>query len=154
MPTDKADPPPFADLVQMRRRELGLSRKELVEASGLSYPYIAQLETGQRTPSRRSVARLAEALQLDPDELGSAIPYDEESPRERTTRRASSWQSNPAYAAPLPPTSRPAGRGSPRRDVVQSVVDAVSALPPEVRLDALHEAQKRIVAAMFDDHRA
>lgn len=156
MATDSfAEPPPFAGLVQSRRRELGLTRKDLVEASGLSYPYVAQLETGQRTPSRRSVARLAEALQLSPDELAAAIPYDEEAPRARTTTTArGTWQTNPVYrsspdgvvAGPPPPR----GRRS-RREAVLEVIEVVSDLPPAERLDALLEAHKQVVAAMLDE---
>jgi len=157
MGTDNnAEPPPFADLVLTRRRELGLSRKELVEASGLSYPYVAQLETGQRTPSRKSVARLADALRLSPDELGAAIPYDDERTSSRTVRgaRGSNWQTNPAYEARLPAlaTSAPPRRSS-RRDPVGDVVALISQLPAEARLDALHEAQKRVVADLLEEQR-
>ena len=39
--------------IASRREELGISRKELAELTGLSYPYIAQIETGYRLPSTR-----------------------------------------------------------------------------------------------------
>ena len=60
----------FGRVLKARREELGLTRRELVDASGLSYPYVSQLETGSRLPSHRSLARLARALQLEPTELG------------------------------------------------------------------------------------
>lgn len=151
-----ADPGDFGRLVQARRRELGLSRNDIVDSSGLSYPYVAQLETGQRTPSRKSVARLADALRLSPDELGAAIPYDDERPSSRTARgaRGSHWQTNPAYEARLPALAASAPpRRSSRRDPVGDVVALISQLPAEARLDALHEAQKRVVADLLEEQR-
>src|SRR5688500_12015499 len=37
--------------LEHRRHELGLSRRELAERSELPYPYVSQLETGDREPS-------------------------------------------------------------------------------------------------------
>ena len=35
--------------LEHRRRELGLSRRDLAEQSELSYPYVSQLETSRRS---------------------------------------------------------------------------------------------------------
>ena len=55
--------------VATRREELGMSRKELAAATHLSYPYIAQIETGYRLPSAKHHRVLARALGLSLDEL-------------------------------------------------------------------------------------
>src|ERR1044072_1493869 len=67
----------FGRRIKARREELGLSRRDLVAASGLSYPYVSQLETGYRLPSHSALAALAQALELSPSELSASIPYEE-----------------------------------------------------------------------------
>lgn len=71
-----------------RREELGLSRRALAEATDLSYPYVAQIETGYRLPSSRHQATLARALGLTLDELfGFDEPGEAEPPRRQDVRR-------------------------------------------------------------------
>ncbi len=141
----------FGGRIKARREELGLSRRDLVDASGLSYPYVSQLETGYRLPSHRALAALAEALELSPNELSASIPYEEalassdlRSPRKpRSSRQRQDWYSNPQYvmadsaeAAPPPP--------DPTR-VAQQIADLVGALPKDQRLDALNLAQRQVM---------
>jgi len=64
--------------IRQAREGRGLSRKELVERSGLSYPYLAQIEAGDRQPSTKSLVRIAEALSLRASELVAAT--EENSP--------------------------------------------------------------------------
>ena len=64
----------FGDLLRCARERLGMSRRDLAEASGLSYPYISQLETGYRMPSSPAMRSLADALGLRVDSLFDAIP--------------------------------------------------------------------------------
>jgi transcriptional regulator with XRE-family HTH domain len=63
----------FGELLRRGRERLGMSRRDLVEATGLSYPYISQLETGYRQPSPAAIQKLADALQLSLDDLFSAM---------------------------------------------------------------------------------
>jgi DNA-binding XRE family transcriptional regulator len=63
----------FGDLLRRGRERLGMSRRDLVEATGLSYPYISQLETGYRQPSPAAIQKLADALQLSLDDLFQAM---------------------------------------------------------------------------------
>ncbi|WP_159672340.1 helix-turn-helix domain-containing protein, partial [Streptomyces mexicanus] len=51
------------------RNERGWSRKDLAERSGLSYPYISQLENGDREPSFDTLTKLAQAFGLTVDAL-------------------------------------------------------------------------------------
>lgn len=136
--------------IAARRRELGLSRREVVAASGLSYPYVSQLETGYRLPSHKSLGRLAHALQLDPAELSAAIAYDEmamsmpprAAPAAAPMLTDAMWTANPDYEAPNKP--RRASRVR-TRDVVDQVTALIGELPVDKRLDALNRAQQRVL---------
>ena len=63
-------------LVQQRRHELGLSRRELAAQSDVSYPYVSQIETGDRDPSLRTMRKLAEILQLPVEEMATLVSTD------------------------------------------------------------------------------
>jgi len=63
----------FGELLRRGRERLGMSRRDLVEATRLSYPYVSQLETGYRQPSPAAIQKLADALQLSLDELFTAM---------------------------------------------------------------------------------
>jgi transcriptional regulator with XRE-family HTH domain len=112
-----------------RREALGMSRKRLAEVTGLSYPYIAQIETGYRLPSTRHQVVLAKSLGMSLDEL---FGTEEELP-----------------ASP----ARPAD-GS-RRYSVDEAVDVTSeiieSLPPSVRLEALSLLQLRVMQRMTSE---
>ena|SRR5436190_19378006 len=51
------------------RAELGMDRRELAELSGVSYPYLSEIENGKKRPSSRALVALAEALGMAPSEL-------------------------------------------------------------------------------------
>jgi transcriptional regulator with XRE-family HTH domain len=139
----------FGRLLTARRHELGLSRREVADASGLSYPYVSQLETGYRLPSHKAIAALADALELDPGELSASIPYGEalassdvrSSRSQRSARSREGWHANPQYqtveasAAPRPADAE---------EVARQIADLVRALPRGERLDALHLAQREV----------
>lgn len=55
-------------IVKARMRR-GLSRRELQEYVQISYPYLAELEKGAKTPSAEVFQSLAENLEMTPDEL-------------------------------------------------------------------------------------
>lgn len=46
-----------------------MSRGDLAEASGLSYPYMSELETGSKYPSDRALENIAAALDVSPFDL-------------------------------------------------------------------------------------
>ena len=56
---------PIASAVRARRRRLGLTLQELAQTSGLSAPFLSQVERGQATPSITSLIAIARALQVD-----------------------------------------------------------------------------------------
>ena len=55
--------------IASRRGELGLKRNDLRDRSGLSYPYIAELENGTKRASSKALAAIAAALELSVSEL-------------------------------------------------------------------------------------
>ena len=73
----------FGDFVRHRRRTAQLSLRQLAEQTGVSNPYLSQIERGLRKPSAQVLQQLAKALRvsaetmyvragiLDPDEDGA-----------------------------------------------------------------------------------
>ena len=57
-----------------------LSRKDLAERSGLSYSYLAGIESGAKTPSSKSLVQLAQALGVAVHELMEAAERWEHTP--------------------------------------------------------------------------
>lgn len=62
--------------VRVHRRRRGLSQEELALEAGMKRAYVSDLERGTRNPSVRALARLADALQVDPAELLSRLADD------------------------------------------------------------------------------
>jgi transcriptional regulator with XRE-family HTH domain len=67
--TGDVDKAALGKAITIRRVELGLSRNELRDRSGLSYPYVAELEKGKKSASGRALAAIASALEMRPHEL-------------------------------------------------------------------------------------
>jgi transcriptional regulator with XRE-family HTH domain len=86
--------------IQLRRVELAMKRRDLAMAAGLSYPYVSEIENGQKEPSAKALRQLAEALELAPSDLVSltdrlgatsespSLLLDSEAARARSQRRA------------------------------------------------------------------
>lgn len=112
-----------------RREELGMSRKDLAQAIGASYPYVAQIETGYRLPSTRYQVPLAKALGMSLDELfGTEESLPPTRPRRTTASRRSSID-----------------------DVVEQAANEVESLPAPVRLEALSRIQLRIMQGVVEE---
>ena len=109
----------FGELLRRSRERLGMSRRDLVAATGLSYPYISQLETGYRQPSPAAIQKLADALQLSLDDLFSAMARgrrDEMSVSKESVSEGGTlarWMPNASFtgAGAAPPRMRRAARG-------------------------------------------
>jgi len=118
----------FGELLRTARDRRGMSRRDLAEATGLSYPYISQIETGYRMPSSPAMRSLADALGLRMDSLFDAIPPTP--PREAAPPPPSS----PAFRAPAPaapaamPVASPAG-GAPGSRAGGGAADAAVGAP-------------------------
>lgn len=55
--------------IKVTRTEQGLERKELARLSGLSYPYLAEIEKGTKRASTEALRPIAQALTLRQSEL-------------------------------------------------------------------------------------
>src|SRR3954467_4943737 len=98
----------LAQLIKGRREELGMTRQELADATGVPYPTIAQIETAYRGVSPSRLGVIPRPLGLDPAELygvlasdtGTAAPTSRSARRSRPTARMrgdEDWLTNPAY---------------------------------------------------------
>lgn len=58
--------------IEVRRAVLGLKRKDLAQRSGLSYPYISEIENGAKEPSAKALRQIADALGWSVAELVGA----------------------------------------------------------------------------------
>ncbi len=136
-------------LVQQRRHELGISRRDLADRSEMSYPYVSQIETGDRDPSLRTLRKLADVLEVPVEDLASLVAPD-------------SWvmgATQPASAALPPPASMSPSRSRPssrsreisyddsvdlyRDKVLPSLERKLQSVPPLVRLELLAELTRR-----------
>jgi len=55
--------------IRVVRTEYGLERKELARLSGLSYPYLSEIEQGKKQPSMEALQAIAFVLRLRQSEL-------------------------------------------------------------------------------------
>lgn len=55
--------------IKVGRTELGMERKELARQSGLSYPYLSEIEQGKKRPSSDSLLAISRGLRLRQSEL-------------------------------------------------------------------------------------
>jgi transcriptional regulator with XRE-family HTH domain len=121
-----------------RRAELGLSRKELADASGLSYPYVSQIETGEREPALKAMRGLAAALDVPVEQLAGLT-----SPAQ--------WMTSATVVASSP--TPPSAVGSERRHetVLLAVERRLREVPPLQRLALLSELTARTVAELSQE---
>ncbi|MFE0423736.1 helix-turn-helix domain-containing protein [Streptomyces sp. NPDC058953] len=85
--------------VRRRRRALDLTLASVAERSGLSVPFLSQIENDRARPSRRSLQRVADALETTADRLIAA------SDAARTVTVSRAADAGPA-ADPALPSSR------------------------------------------------
>jgi transcriptional regulator with XRE-family HTH domain len=72
--------PTLGDMIRQQREMQELSLRQLARLTGISNPYLSQIEHGQRDPSRTVVDSIADALELSTERLYEAagIREDEE----------------------------------------------------------------------------
>jgi DNA-binding XRE family transcriptional regulator len=86
--------------VHLRRVELGLKRPELARRSGLSYPYVSEIENGMKSPSATALEKLARALELSMAELLARA----EAPPSVESQRGLSSADSPSSGVLAPPS--------------------------------------------------
>ncbi len=81
MVTQRAADARLGQAIRGLRRERGLTLVQVAAASGLSQPFLSQLELGRTRPSMRSLLRIAEALGTTQQALlahgdAGTVPYE------------------------------------------------------------------------------
>ena len=150
---------PLGKYLVRRRRELGMDRKTLAALSGLSYPYVSQLEASDdKRPSEKALRLLAPALEVELDELldvadgwtsGSlSTPPD----RMRGTRpRALSTGSRVDAMFAMTEPMRDEGT-TPRHELVAELERRLAGCTATERLAVLHELQARALEQLTREH--
>ncbi|HYI59776.1 MAG TPA: helix-turn-helix transcriptional regulator [Microlunatus sp.] len=135
----------LARILRDRREQLGMSRQDLADATGIPYPTVAQIETAYRGVSPARLGVIARVLGLDPKDLYDVLASDgaeaagadvfhqaagSDRPRAagrvdegRRAPAGATWHDNPTFAAamplaaapPAPRQARSAGRRSAAR---------------------------------------
>lgn len=59
----------IGDYIILRRRELGLKRKDLAEKLNISYCYLNLIETNKRKIGKKMIPKLAKALEVSKKEI-------------------------------------------------------------------------------------
>lgn len=63
----------FSQLLKRMREEARVSQSRLAEAAGFDHSYVSRLESGNRTPTREAVLKLADALELAPEQRDALL---------------------------------------------------------------------------------
>jgi transcriptional regulator with XRE-family HTH domain len=79
---------PLGDYIRQQREMHELSMRQFAKMSGISNPYLSQIERGQREPSRRVVEDIAHSLQMSVDALYAQAGVEPERAPEPTSVRA------------------------------------------------------------------
>jgi transcriptional regulator with XRE-family HTH domain len=126
----------FGDYVIRRRTELRLTRQQLAERVGKSYPYVSQIETDKRVPSMRTMHALAEALEVPLNELAARMAPE-------------TWLMSSSSLPPSMLMSEPIGASSPsydeddleryREKLLPSLRRRLREVPPLMQLELLAE---------------
>jgi transcriptional regulator with XRE-family HTH domain len=123
----------FGRALAAARSERGLKRMRLKELSGLSYPYISEIENGGKYPSQRAIQALADALGMSPSELvgrAERIEADEVDARagDDSYLGGDPWSAPPATGPTSAPSMmpRPAMR-PPTSEADQLLIEQLSA---------------------------
>lgn len=74
IPVESSGPPPIGAAIRDRRRRLGLTLKDLASASGLSVPFLSQIERDLAMPSLVSLTAVAGALGVEMSYFVGAPP--------------------------------------------------------------------------------
>ena len=103
----------LARILRERREELGMSRQDLADATGIPYPTVAQIETAYRGVSPARLGVIARVLGLDPkdlyDVLASEGAADSGCARLRPPDRARRSAGRSADLGERAPATEPAG---------------------------------------------
>jgi transcriptional regulator with XRE-family HTH domain len=61
--------PSLGDIIRLHRERRRLTLRMFAELTGISNPYLSQIERGLRAPSEQVIATIARSLEMDADDL-------------------------------------------------------------------------------------
>jgi len=128
----------LGDAIRARREEVKLSRRDLAERAGLSYPYLSELETGKKRGSPDSIRSVADALGLGQDELWARADALAGATIEASMAAPPSPLAAAAFRAPQPEPPAPT-------ELAQRVADALAGATPA-------EAEAALLMALGELH--
>jgi transcriptional regulator with XRE-family HTH domain len=79
---------PLGEFIRRQRELNELSMRQFAEMSGISNPYLSQIERGQREPSRRVIDAIARSFQMSVEALYAQAGIDPDRKPEPTSVRA------------------------------------------------------------------
>lgn len=131
----------FGRALAAARSERGLKRMQLKELSGLSYPYISEIENGGKYPSQKAIQALADALGMSPSELVGRAERIESGEVDARAGDDSYFASEPWSA---PPTMGPMSASSmmPKAAMQQSTSEADRILIDQLSAQVLRAIQQ------------
>jgi transcriptional regulator with XRE-family HTH domain len=91
-------------MIRARRKELGLTLDEVAKVVGLTPGALSHIESGRRLPDPRNAVAIAQALQLDPDEMLTVL---DEAHAERRADQAGWSRPNERRTSSMPSAPRP-----------------------------------------------
>lgn len=141
----------FADTLRALRERQGMSRADLAGASGLSYPYVSQLETGLRKPSRKAAAELARALSVHPLDFEATIPANESDPEDVRRSSAESARVLAGGIAVATITGAQALSHVHREVLAGRIADLVAEVPAAERIDLMAEVQRLVLHRLHEE---
>jgi transcriptional regulator with XRE-family HTH domain len=114
------------------RIERGMSRRDLQEATGRSYPYLSEIEAGKKAPSTQVLGQISAALGMEMHELIETAERGRE-PRGWVAPRKSHFH-KAAMASPMEVDAMldgPAAPSASAQDPVDELVHLASRLPDD-----------------------
>lgn len=112
--------------LKAERAARGLSRQELADLAGISYPYLSEIENGSKRASSKALFMLADALGMAPSELMGSAERMPSRDRDRTSTRS------PNRAQVVAERMMMAEYGRPDRDaLVGEIMRAVQSMSDE-----------------------
>lgn len=135
----------LGQFVEQRRTELGLTRRDLAARAELSYPYISQIETGDREPALKALSKLGQVLEVPVEHLAALLSGQD-------------WTATTYAPAPAPALmsigSAPSSDDGRRRDkVLMSLERRLRDVPPLERIALLNELIAQAVLELQEDGR-
>ena len=134
----------LGQFVEQRRTELGLTRRDVATRAELSYPYVSQIETGDREPALKALSKLGQVLEVPVEHLAALLSGQD-------------WTSTPSYA-PLTASALmttgspgPTDDGRRRDKVLMSLERRLRDVPPLERIALLNELIAQAVQELQED---